>query len=82
VVEGSMDSGGVQVSEVRLARAVVVAVRGVPSVADVSPGRSAEAATYGPGEKVPGVMVARARGALDIEVHLCALYADSLVYPS
>jgi uncharacterized alkaline shock family protein YloU len=76
-----MDSGGVQVSEVSLARAVVAAVRGVPSVADVSPGRFAEAATYGPGEKVRGVVVGRARGALDIEVHLCALYADSLVLP-
>jgi uncharacterized alkaline shock family protein YloU len=76
-----MDSGGVQVSEVSLARAVVAAVRRVPSVADVSTGRFAEAATYGPGEKVRGVVVGRARGALDIEVHLCALYADSLVLP-
>ena len=76
-----MDGGGVQVSEVSLARAVVAAVRGVPGVADVSPGRFAEAATYGPGEKVRGVVVGRAGGALDIEVHVCALYADSLVLP-
>ncbi len=76
-----MDSGGLQVSEVSIARAVVAAVRGVPSVADVGPGRFVEAATYGAGEKVRGVVVGRARGALDIEVHLCALYTDSLVLP-
>src|SRR4029453_13734662 len=76
-----MDSARAQVSEVSLARALVAAVRDVPSVADVSPGRFAEAATYGPGEKVHGVVVGRASGALDIEVHLCALYADSLVLP-
>jgi uncharacterized alkaline shock family protein YloU len=78
---GSMDSGRVQVSEVSLARAIVAAVRRVPGVADVSAGRFAEAATYGPGEKVRGVAVGRAAGALDIEVHLCAQYADSLVVP-
>jgi hypothetical protein len=50
-------------------------------VAEVSPGRFAEAATYGPGERVRGVVVGRAAGALDVEVHLCALYADSLVLP-
>jgi len=76
-----MDSGSVQVSEVSLARGVAAAVRRVPSVADVSAGRFAEAATYGPGEKVHGVVVGRAGGALDIEVHLCALYGDSLVLP-
>ncbi len=69
------------VSEVSIARAIVAAVRRVPGVADVSPGRFAEAATYDPGEKVRGVAVGRAAGALDIEVHLCAQYADSLVLP-
>ncbi len=34
-----------------------------------------------PGERVRGVAVGRAAGDLDIEVHLCALYADSLVLP-
>ncbi len=76
-----MDSGDVPVSEVSLARAVVAAVRAVPSVADVSPGLFAEAVTYGPGEKVRGVVVGRAGGAFEIEVHLCARYADSLVLP-
>jgi len=76
-----MDDAGVHVSEVSLARAVVAALRGVPGVADVSPGRFAEAATYGPGEKVRGVVVGRTGDTLDIDVHLCALYADSLVLP-
>ena len=76
-----MDSGGLPVSDVSIARAIVAAVRSVPGVADVSPGRFAEAATYGPGEKVRGVAVSQAAGALDIEVHLCALYADTLILP-
>ncbi len=76
-----MDSGGLPVSDVSIARAIVAAVRSVPGVADVSPGRFAEAATYGPGEKVRGVAVSQAAGALDIEVHLCALYTDTLVLP-
>ena len=76
-----MTGGGVHVSEVSLARAVVVAIRGVAGVADVSPGRFAEAATYGPGEKVSGVVIGRIGDTLDIEVHVCALYADSLVLP-
>ena len=76
-----MDGGDVHVGETSLARAVVAAIRGVPGVADVSPGLFAEAATYGPGEKVHGVVVGRTGDVLDIEVHVCALYADSLVLP-
>jgi len=76
-----MDSGGLRVNEVSIARAIVAGVRSVPGVADVSPGRFAEVATYGPGEKVRGVAVSQAAGALDINVHLCALYAHSLVLP-
>ena len=76
-----MDSGGLQVSEVSLARAIVAVIRRVPGVADVSPGRFAAAATYGPGEQVRGVVLGRTAGALDIEVHLCARYADSLALP-
>ena len=76
-----MDSGGLQVNEVIIARAIVAGVRSVPGVADVIPGQFAEVATYGPGEKVSGVAVSQAAGDLDINVHLCALYADSLVLP-
>jgi uncharacterized alkaline shock family protein YloU len=76
-----MDRCSVQVSEVSIARAIVAAVLGVPGVAEVSPGRFAEAATYGPGEHVRGVVVGRAASALDIEVHLCARYAEWLALP-
>jgi hypothetical protein len=74
-----MESSGVPASEVGLARAIAAAVRAVPGVAGVSPGQFAEVATYGPGEKVVGVVVDTADGALHIGVHLCAQYADSLV---
>lgn len=76
-----MDSGGGSASEASFARAVVAAVRAVPGVADVSPGRFSEAATYGPSEKVGGVVVGRAGGALNIDVHVCALYSASLALP-
>ncbi len=76
-----MDSGGLQVSEVSIARAIVAVIRRVPGVADVSPGRFAAVATYGPGEHVRGVVLGRTAGALDLEVHLCAWYADSLALP-
>ncbi len=76
-----MHRAGVSMSKVSLARAIITAVRAVPSVVDVSPGRYAEAATYGAGEKVVGVAVNRAGGSLEVEVHLCALYADSLILP-
>jgi hypothetical protein len=76
-----MDSGGLQVTDVSIAQAIVAAVRALPGVADVSPGRFAEAATYGRGERVLGVALGRVAGAFDIEVHLCALYSDSLILP-
>jgi len=45
------------VSDVTIARAVAAAVRGVPAVVDLSPGRFALAATYGSRQRVTGVMV-------------------------
>jgi uncharacterized alkaline shock family protein YloU len=66
------------VSELTLARAIAAAVRTVPGVADLSPGRFAEVATYRAGDKVPGVVVKRGEDALEVEVHVCARYADSL----
>ena len=76
-----MDGGDLPVSEVSIASAIVIAVGTVPGVADVSPGPFAEAATYGPGERVRGVAVGWAAGALDIHVRLSVRYADSLVLP-
>ena len=74
-----MKGGGAHVSEVTLAHAIVAAVRLVPGVADVSAGRFAEVATYGAREKVQGVSVQPTTDGLDVEVHVCAPYADTLV---
>jgi hypothetical protein len=73
-----MQSGNLAVSDVAFAQAVAAAVRALPSVADLSPGRSAEVATYGAHEKVRGVSVRKVDGALDVGVHVCAQYATSL----
>ena len=81
VRSGSAPGAG-EAGELRLARAVAAAVRGVPGVADVSPGRFAEAATYGPGEVVRGVVVQQVAGALAVEVHVRAVYAPTLVLPA
>lgn len=45
------------VSDIAFARAIAVAVRATPGVADLSPGLMALAATYGPHERVVGVVV-------------------------
>jgi hypothetical protein len=73
-----MTGGARQVGEVTLAHAIVAAVRAVPGVADLSTGQLPEVATYGARERVRGVAVTATDDALDIEVHLCAQYADSL----
>jgi hypothetical protein len=74
-----MEHADAPVSETSLARAIVAAVRRVAGVADVSPGRFAEAATYGPNEKVQGVVVKRTASGFDVQIYLCAQYASSLV---
>jgi hypothetical protein len=73
-----MDGGRAHVGEVALAQAIVAAVRLVPGVADVTSGRFAGAATYGAREKVQGVVVRPTADGLDVEVHVCAHYVDSL----
>jgi uncharacterized alkaline shock family protein YloU len=73
-----MNDAGVSASEVSLARAIVAAVRAVPGVVDMTPGQFAEVATYGPGEKVGGVVINRTDGALDVEVHVCVRYSESV----
>ena len=73
-----MQGGNLVISDVALARAIAVAVRAVPGVAELSPGQSVEVATYGAHEKVQGVIVRRVEGALDVDVHVCAQYASSL----
>jgi hypothetical protein len=73
-----MDSSDAPGSEVDLAQAIAAAVRAVPGVADLSPGRFGEVATYGVRERVRGVMVRQTAESLDVEVHVCARYAGSL----
>jgi hypothetical protein len=73
-----MAGGAGRVSEVTLAHAIVAAVRAVPGVVDLSPGHLPEVATYGVRERVRGVAVTVTDNALDVEVHLCAQYAESL----
>ena len=68
--------------DLAVARAAAAAARGVPGVADVTPGRFAAAATYGPGEVVRGVAVRRRPGGWAVEVHLRAVYAPTLPLPA
>lgn len=73
------------VSDLTLASAAAQAVRMVPGVVDLSPGYAAPAATYGPGQRVAGIVVHRpTTEEIVLEVHVviseahCALAsADS-----
>jgi hypothetical protein len=75
-------AGAAPGGELALARAVAAAVGGVPGVAALTPGRFAEAATYGPGEVVRGVAVWRRPGGWAVEVHVRAVYAPALPLPA
>ena len=77
-VPPSSAAGG---ADLRLARAAAAAARTVPGVAALTPGRFAEAATYGPGGVVHGVAVRRRAGGVAVEVHLSAAYAPALDLP-
>jgi len=68
--------------DLAVARAAAAAARGVPGVAGLTPGRFAEAATYGPGEVVRGVAVRRLPGGRVVEVHVRAVYAPALPLPA
>jgi len=74
-----MDSSGAAASEASLASAIVAAVRAVPGIADLNPGRSAELATYGVHEEVQSILINATDGVVDVEVHVCAQYSNSLV---
>ncbi len=77
-----MNLGKPRISEIAVAEAAAEAVCAVPGVADLSPGRFAEVATYGPGQVVRGVAVYRTDGALRMAVHLIAVFAPSTNLPS
>src|SRR5215469_8906501 len=58
-------------SDIPVARAVAEAVRALPMVLDLSPGKFELAATYGPRERVTGVVVRRTSSHnITIEVHV------------
>jgi hypothetical protein len=60
-----------EASDIAIARAVAEAVRAMPMVLDLSPGIVALAATYGPHERVTGVVVRRLNAHnITIEVHV------------
>ena len=82
MIETPAGGGGPPVDEMGIARVVVGTAQRVPGVAGVSPGRFVEAATYGAGESVRGVVVQRLGDALAVELHLRAVYAHSLVLPA
>jgi hypothetical protein len=73
-----MQSGNLAVSDVAFALAVAAAVKTLSGVAALSPGRPVEVATYGPHEKVQGVLVRTVDGAVEADVHVVAQYASSL----
>jgi hypothetical protein len=74
-----MADGNALRREIRLARAIAETVRSVPGIADIRQGQFAEIATYGPGDKVPGIVLRVTPEGAYIEVHVSALYSDGLV---
>jgi hypothetical protein len=75
---GKQDTSNGQVQDVEIAGAVAKAVLTVPEVVSLSPGHSAFAATYGPTQRVTGVVVRRSTPTeMSLEVHV-ALRAPSI----
>jgi len=59
------------INDVVIATAIAHAVRGIPGVVDVGQGVFAQAATYGPGKHIAGIVLRRpAPGELSVEVHV------------
>jgi hypothetical protein len=68
--------------DIGIAQAIARAVRAVPGVAGISPGRFALVATYGVHQRVPGVALRWAEdGALYVEAHV-SLDASAVMPPS
>lgn len=59
-------------SPVAVAKAIAAAVKKVPGIAGISSGTFAEAATYGPGKKVEGVVVGSEQSQMTVEIHAIA----------
>lgn len=71
-----------QLQEFVIARALALAARDVPGVADLFSGRLGEIATYGRGGRVPGIRVWRAAGRLHVEAHIVAAYPPEHTLPA
>lgn len=63
-------------ADLELARTIAWIVRDTPGIRDVSRGKHAEVATYGPGASVPGIAVE----ADSIEVHVVAEFPTTPLY--
>jgi hypothetical protein len=77
---GKQDTSNGQVQDVEIAGSVAKAALTVPEVASLSPGHSALAATYGPTQRVTGVVVRRsAPDDMSLEVHVVLRVASTAV---
>ena len=69
--ESSQRMAPEHLSDTFIADAIVHAIRAVPGVFDMGPGLFAKAATFGPGKRVPGVVIQHpTSGSLSVEVHV------------
>ena len=76
---GLMNSSDAPARESSLTQAIVAAVGAVPGITNLDTGGSAELATSGARERVQGIVVNATHDILDVEVHVCAQYSESLV---
>ncbi len=73
------EKGVSTLTPVAIAKAIAAVVEKVPGIAGIGSGIFAEAATYGPGNKVEGVVVGLDHDQATIEIH--AIVASSGPYP-
>ena len=74
------DKGSSTLSLMAVAKALADTIRKVPGIAELGSGKYVEAATYGPSEKVIGVVVTSGHDQVTVEIH--AIAAASGSYPS
>lgn len=64
--------GSSTLSLMAVAKAIAATVRHVPGIAELGSGQYVEAATYGPSEKVIGVVVTSDHDQVTVEIHAIA----------
>jgi len=72
--------GSSTLSSMAIAKAIAATVRNVPGIAGLVSGKYVEAATYGPSEKVIGVVVTSDDDQVTVEIHAIAVGPGA--YPS